>query len=590
MPGYPVVGDTLAVRGWALIDGLPAQDAYARWGDGDESQLQTGISRDDVAAVFTDAPPMAPCGFAATLRLPATAQAWEELSVTLRDHAGGLHVWRRRLERLSVDMAYRRWLAAVGAPAAPSTTGPRVHWLVCGRAGRTPTAQDLRPWSAQAAPGWSAGAWPADASLSEPMPQDADWIGLVQAGDTPHPDLAGRIAAAHRRPADAIYIDHDHTGPDALPADPVFKPGWSPELLGCTDVTARGWLVRRPHAEGGAPDPEAATVRWLTAATAGGAPSHLAGPGLRAGPEATTTTPNRAAPPSPKAAAPKAAESAASTAVLILSRLGDPALFERCLAGLRGQPRGDALEIVVGLNNLAGEVQEQARSLLQAYGAQVQELDGPFNWSAMNNALARATGRPHLLFLNDDVVPEPGDWLGAMHALLARDGIGVVGAVLRYPDGTIQHAGVTVRADPELVCRHRFRDATGEEARVARWLALDRRQTAVTGACLLTRADTFAALGGFDAGLPLVLNDVDFCLRAGDRGWASMVAAGARLVHHEGQSRGGLPEQADRQAFLARWAGRLPRRDPFDNPLLDPDRDDWLFRITASPLEDTAST
>ncbi len=585
LPGHPVVGDTLVVRGWALVDGQPVQDAWARWGDGDEARLQTGIARGDVAEAFSDTPPMAPCGFAATLRLPATEEGGQVFNVTLRDHAGRLHRWSRKLERLSVDAAYRRWLASTAEQPARATDGPRVHWLVRGRHGCPPTIHDLVPWGPRAAARWSASAWPAGAPASEPLPTDVDWVGVVLAGDTPHPDLAVRIAAAHRRPADAIYIDHDHLDPDALPANPVFKPGWSPELLGCGELTSRGWLVRRAHADDGAADPETAAARWLAAATAEVPPSHLAGPGLRAGPQAAAPAPASTAPQPAKASA-----GAATTAVLILSRLGDAALFERCLAGLRGQPGGDALEILVGLNNVEDVPRERARALLRAYGAQVLELPGRFNWSAMNNALARATGRPHLLFFNDDVVPLPGDWLGAMHTLLARDGIGVVGAVLHYPDRTIQHAGVTVRADPELVCRHRFRDATGEEARVARWLALDRRQSAVTGACLLSHATTFAALGGFDEGLPIVLNDVDFCLRARDRGWASAVAAGARLVHHEGQSRGGLPERADREAFLAKWAGRLPMRDPFDNPMLDPDRDDWLFRITASPLEDTAST
>ena len=49
-----------------------------------------------------------------------------------------------------------------------------------------------------------------------------------------------------------------------------------------------------------------------------------------------------------------------------------------------------------------------------------------------------------LCFLNDDVFPSTSDWLERMLAQAARPEIGIVGALLLYPDGSIQHAGVVV--------------------------------------------------------------------------------------------------------------------------------------------------
>jgi hypothetical protein len=93
---------------------------------------------------------------------------------------------------------------------------------------------------------------------------------------------------------------------------------------------------------------------------------------------------------------------------------------------------------------------------------------------------------------------------------------------------------------------------------------------------LTTRA-SFDRVSGFDVELPLVFNDVDYCLRLRQYGLFSAVAAGAELIHREGWSRGGLAEDRDRQLFCQRWAGRLPPCDEFGHPLLQPDRDDWMF-------------
>jgi GT2 family glycosyltransferase len=47
-----------------------------------------------------------------------------------------------------------------------------------------------------------------------------------------------------------------------------------------------------------------------------------------------------------------------------------------------------------------------------------------------------------LCLLNDDVYPVTSDWLESMVLQAERPDVGVVGALLLYPDGTIQHAGV----------------------------------------------------------------------------------------------------------------------------------------------------
>jgi len=79
----------------------------------------------------------------------------------------------------------------------------------------------------------------------------------------------------------------------------------------------------------------------------------------------------------------------------------------------------------------------------------------------------------------------------------------------------------------------------------------------------------------------VVTNDTDYCLRLAEKGYSSVIAAGAVLIHHEGVSRTGMPESEDIKRFWKRWRSRLSADDPFINPNLDVDKDDWSVNPAA---------
>ena len=71
----------------------------------------------------------------------------------------------------------------------------------------------------------------------------------------------------------------------------------------------------------------------------------------------------------------------------------------------------------------------------------------PFNYSAINNyAVTKAKGEILGLINNDTEVITP-NWLTEMVSHAIRPEIGAVGAMLYYPDRTIQHAGVVFTTD-----------------------------------------------------------------------------------------------------------------------------------------------
>lgn len=198
--------------------------------------------------------------------------------------------------------------------------------------------------------------------------------------------------------------------------------------------------------------------------------------------------------------------------------------------------------------------------------------DAPFNYAAINNrAVAQCDGELVCLVNNDIEVISPG-WLEEMAAHALRPEVGAVGAMLYYPDDTIQHAGVIVGlhgvADHIHAGRPRGWRGHGGRACVAQELS------AVTAACLLVRRSTYLEVGGLDERLAVAFNDVDFCLRVRERGFHNIWTPHAELYHHESASRGSdaAPERKVRYAgeiayMRSRWAAMLSA-DPAYNPNL----------------------
>lgn len=166
----------------------------------------------------------------------------------------------------------------------------------------------------------------------------------------------------------------------------------------------------------------------------------------------------------------------------------------------------------------------------------------PFNYSRRVNLGVATTQAPWTLWWNDDVVALGDGWLEAMLAAGEAAGVGAVGAVLRYADGTVQHAGVGF-----------FNGLPGHLGEGAIPAGPVGEVSAVTGACLLTRREHFDAVGGLCLGLPLNYNDVDYCLKLRRASLRCVVARDAQLRHDESQTRDAVLEDREVQLLVARW-------------------------------------
>lgn len=198
--------------------------------------------------------------------------------------------------------------------------------------------------------------------------------------------------------------------------------------------------------------------------------------------------------------------------------------------------------------------------------------DAPFNYSELNNlGVTHASGEVICLLNNDIEVTSP-DWLKEMVSQALRPDIGAVGAMLYFPNGTIQHAGIVLGFNGVAVSAYGGRPK-GWYGHMFR-ARLIQNYSAVTAACLVLRKSLYNDVGGLDEGLQVAYNDIDFCLRIRALGYRNLWTPYAELVHHESASRGrdDVPERLERflheaSIMKARWPQMLAR-DPAYNPNL----------------------
>jgi O-antigen biosynthesis protein len=202
----------------------------------------------------------------------------------------------------------------------------------------------------------------------------------------------------------------------------------------------------------------------------------------------------------------------------------------------------------------------------------VQHDEKSFNYSRVCNLGARSGRGALFCFFNDDVEVITPSWLERMVARAMLDGVGAVGAMLYYPSGIIQHAGVILGVDQvaDHVFKGRGRGYPGYFGRGV----LEQDYSCVTAACMVVRRESFEAVEGFDETLPVAFNDVDLCIKIRLAGARIIWTPGVEMYHHESLTLGRHDSPTRRDQFQhdirtirERWKAVLDA-DPCYNPNL----------------------
>lgn len=248
-------------------------------------------------------------------------------------------------------------------------------------------------------------------------------------------------------------------------------------------------------------------------------------------------------------------------------------LLRRCVESILARTIYPDYEIVV-VDNQSVEPASIAYFASLSHEPRVRVLahDQPFNYSSINNAAVRVCSSELICLLNNDTEVVGSNWLEELASQAMRPHVGAVGAMLYYPNDTIQHAGVMtgihgVAAHPYCGMPRGF---SGQMSRAK----LVQSMSAVTAACLMIRRETYLQVGGLDVSLTVAFNDIDFCLRLRRAGFRNLWTPFAELYHHESASRGNEDTPQKRARFMCevefmknRWGVEL-EDDPAYNPNL----------------------
>ena len=259
--------------------------------------------------------------------------------------------------------------------------------------------------------------------------------------------------------------------------------------------------------------------------------------------------------------------------------------LEKCLQSIWKKTTWDRFEVIVIENNSTDPATfayyEKARRRYDGLKV-VTYPDKGFNFSAINNFGRKAAEGDYLLLLNNDVEVVNGDWLTELLRQCAHPGgAAICGAMLWYPDETIQHAGIVTGLGGYAGHSHKYKKKGGSGYLFRTSTVQD--FSGVTGACLLVKTAVYDEMHGLDEQFAVAFNDVDFCLRVRDAGYRIAWTPYAELIHYESKSRGGDEKDPVKAARFAAEQQRLYTihgkenilDDPYYNPNLTRDREDF---------------
>lgn len=439
------------------------------------------------------------------------------------------------------------------------------------------------------------------------------YVCMLDHDDLLHPRAVGECLEtleADGGRLDAVYTDSNKVNERGILDEPFFKPGWSPEYFRGVMYVGHLLCVRREiaiqlcgfdPAFDGVQDFEfflrysertqrighIPKVLYHWRRTEGSLAAtidakgrigelqqtavqhHLNRLGLHASAEPGASWPHRVnVVPGPRRSHPLVS--------IVIPTRDAPEVLATCLDSIRALSTYPNLQVVCADN---GTVNEDALRKMREPGIERVDCPGPFNYSKVNNkAIAEAARGEFLLLVNNDIEVLSPDWVERLLFYAEQPDVGAAGALLLYPDRSVQHAGVALgfRGTADHVHRRASPDADG----YAGSLACAREVSAVTAACLMVKRSLYDQVGGLNEYYRVLYQDVDFCLRLRGLGKRNIYAPGARLIHHESYTRQTDYNMLDRALMIDCW-DELIERDPYFNPNFSREAVDYQVSATA---------
>ena len=412
-----------------------------------------------------------------------------------------------------------------------------------------------------------------------------DWVLEIKSGTTLHEAalFASAVAIIENPEVVLIYSDQDHIDNNGNYCDPYLKPDWNSDLFAAINYISpfvickkELWRSKREKASNQynfllqvtkqLQRQKILHLPYILASDQIYDNSHLHPPVKRV----NCVLPN----PPPK------------VSILIPTR-DQGTTLERCLESLLNKTDYSNFEVIL----IDHETKEpKAVNVLTKFATkeniQVLTHGGPFNFSAMINRAAKISIGQIIVLLNNDTEVIDPHWLKELVSQAVRHDVGVVGNLLLFGDGTIQHAGVY----PGLggLMGHGHKHLPGDDPGYFNRLNVVHEVAAVTGACMAIKKSTWDELDGLDEeNLPVAYNDIDLCLKARERNLKIIFTPFSKVCHHESVSRGvdDAPERNERLRdeinFMQKKWGTFLKSDTAYNPNLE--MSEGAFKLAKTP-------
>jgi GT2 family glycosyltransferase len=242
-------------------------------------------------------------------------------------------------------------------------------------------------------------------------------------------------------------------------------------------------------------------------------------------------------------------------------------LTERCLRTLRETDLTDASVLVVD-NGSTDETPTRLAAMAATGWPAVLTLPKNLGFVRGNNAgIEIVDPAADVVLLNNDLVFTQADWLTRLRAA-AHDPhdpdapktapeIGIVGCRMVLPDGRLLHAGTYILPDTG------WGQQIGALEKDLGQYPGTREVQGIVFACAYIRREVIAAIGGLALDFESYFEDTDYCLRARQAGFSTVVCGEVTLVHDEHGStqddRGALMRlfETSRKAFRHKWEAEL---------------------------------
>lgn len=228
---------------------------------------------------------------------------------------------------------------------------------------------------------------------------------------------------------------------------------------------------------------------------------------------------------------------------LIIPSVHHNHLVRACIESIQKHETHHSYEIIVVDDGSMLETQESLEKICLRLGVKcvLREENGGFS-QAVNTGLQIAQGK-YILLVNNDILFTRPILRTIQERFEKLPNVGIIGGKLKYPDGRIQHAGMT------HLKGHHFVHLTSD-------VETPKYVPSVTGALYAISRECFLSVGFFDTSYFLSCEDTEYSLRAWQKGFHVFYEPEMEAIHHEGATRGRLlheklkisPEWVDKES------------------------------------------